>query len=79
MKYILIDEKDGDMFDKEFATKEEAIQAADIEWSYLTSQEKLKRSSFYVLESANENEDSENHFDGNVIKDYKNTYQEDIK
>lgn len=71
MKYIVIDIKDGDMFDKEFDSKDEALKNADKDWNYLTENEKKSREAFYVLESVNPDEDAENHYDGNVIKNYK--------
>lgn len=71
MKYIIIDERNGDQFMQEFNTAEEAIKQADIEWAHLTEKEKRDRTAFYILESVNPDEDAENHYDGNPIKDYK--------
>lgn len=70
MKYILMDEKNGDLFYKEFETAEEAIKQADIEWNHLTDKEKENRKAFLVLESVNPDEEAPDHFDGNPIKDY---------
>lgn len=70
MNYIIMDEKNGDLFNKEFSTKEEALRRAEIEWGYLTDKEKKDRTAFYVLESVNPDEEAENHFDGNIIKDF---------
>lgn len=70
MKYILIDVKNGDMFDKEFSTREEAIKQADIEWNHLSKADKEHTEAFYILESVNPDEDAENHYDGNIVKDY---------
>ena len=70
MKYIIIDIKDGDMFDKEFDSKDEAIKEANKQFSWLTESDKKKRSAFYVLESVNPDEEADNHYDGEVIKKY---------
>ena len=69
MKYVVVDEPKngiGEYWTNEFESKEEAIKRAEIDWSYLTSYEKAKRS-IYVLESANPDEDAEDHFDGNPV------------
>lgn len=71
MKYILIDTVNGDMFNEEFDSKDEALKAADSEWNHLSEYDKNRRDEFYVLESVNPDEDAENHFDGDVIKTYK--------
>jgi len=70
MKYILIDEKDGDMFTAEFATKEEAIAAGNRDFARLTAIDKKHRTAFYVLESENPDEEAENHMDGTVVKEW---------
>lgn len=71
MKYIVIDELKNDMFTNEYETKEEAVKAADQEWGRLTESDKKRRVAFYVLESVNPDEDTIDHFDGDVIKSYK--------
>lgn len=71
MKYILIDIVNGDMFNKEFDSEDEALKAAGSEWNHLSEYDKNRRDAFYVLESANPDEDAENHFDGWVVKGYK--------
>lgn len=68
MRYIIIDVKNGDIFNKEFETKEEALRQAEIDFSYLTKADKKERSDFYVLESINPDEEAENHFDGTEVK-----------
>ena len=72
MKYILFDKRDdGQIFTEEFENKEEAIRRADITWErYITDNEKRHIVEFYVLESVNPDEDSENHWDGNYVKIY---------
>lgn len=68
MRYIIIDVKKGDMFNKEFNSKEEALRQAEVDFSYLTEADKKERSDFYVLESINPDEEAENHFDGTEVK-----------
>ena len=71
MKYIIIDENNGDMFNKEYESREEALKQAEIDWGYLTDREKEKRTAFYVLESVNPDEEAPDHYDGEPIKVYK--------
>lgn len=71
MKYIVVDEKENDVFTKEFDSKEEAIKYADIDYDRMSESDKAKRKAYYILESVNPDEDAENHFDGNIIKEYK--------
>ena len=71
MRYLVIDETKGmDTFVKEFETKEEAIHSADAEFERLTAYDKKQRSAFYVLKSVNPDEEADDHFDGDIIKDY---------
>lgn len=73
MKYIICDVRDnGNFFTEEYDSKEESIREADEEWNrYKTDEEKRHTVAFYVLESANPDEDAVNHFDGNLVKEYK--------
>lgn len=71
MKYVVVDCKNGDMFDTEHETKEQALACAEEKWSHLTKEEKKDRESFFVLKSENPDEEAENHFDGDIIKKYK--------
>jgi hypothetical protein len=68
MRYIIIDVSRGDMFTKEYEDKAEALKQAEIDFSYLTKADIKERSDFYVLESANPDEEAENHYDGEVVK-----------
>ena len=72
MKYVLIDVFNGDMFNEEFSDLEAAINKADYCWNHLTNSEKKKRTAFYVLDSANPDEEAMDHLDGDIIKDYTN-------
>nr|DAG62751.1 MAG TPA: hypothetical protein [Caudoviricetes sp.] len=71
MKYIIIDIKKGDIFTEEFDSKEEALKWSDVEWNKLSKYDQSQREAFYVLETINPDEEAENHFDGNIIKEYK--------
>lgn len=71
MKYVVVDYTNGDDFNTEHETKEQALACAEEKWSHLTEKEKKRRESFFVLESENPDEEAENHFDGDIIKKYK--------
>jgi len=72
MKFIVVDERNCDMFTSEHANKEDALKDAEYQWNHLTDNEKKSHVvHFYVLESENPNEDAENHLDGSYIKQYK--------
>lgn len=67
-KYIVVDERrDGQVFTEEFDNLWAAIKSADDEWYRRTEHDKRNTSAFYVLESANPDEDADDHFDGNPI------------
>lgn len=70
MRFVLVD-NNGDIFTKEFATQEEALKQADIDWNHLTDREKEKRIEFFVLESVNPDEEAMDHLDGNPVRIYK--------
>lgn len=70
MKYIVMDVTKTDIFTTECETAEKAISEADKQFSYLTEADKKKRTEFYILESIDPDEDSEAHFDGDIIKKY---------
>ena len=71
MRYVVIDEQrdgEGDIFTKEFVSEEQAFKKAEMDWHYLSANEKEKRR-IYVLESINPDEEAENHLDGNIVWD----------
>lgn len=70
MRYILIDDCKEDMFTKEFDNAEDAIAEGEKDFSMLTKVDKKRRAGFYVLESVNPDEEADNHFDGNIIKQW---------
>lgn len=67
MKYVILDERNNDLFTSEFDTKEEATKEARKQFEYLTDSEKTKLVSFCVIESVNPDEEAPDHFDGNII------------
>lgn len=66
-----MDDCGTDLFTDEFETEMEAIKNADTQWNNLTEHDKRKRNSFYVLKSIDPDTESIQHFDGDVIKQYK--------
>ena len=71
MKYLVIDERKYDTFAEEFDTKEEATAFADDEWKKLVKADKDSTVAYYILESVNEDEEADDHFDGDIVKEYK--------
>ena len=71
MKYLVIDQRKYDEFVEEFDKKEEAIAFADDEWGRMAKADKDSTVAYYVLESVNEDEEAEDHFDGDIVKEYK--------
>lgn len=70
-KYVLIDERDVDVFEKEFDTAEAALREGCFDWDRMTKNERKACKSFYVLESVNPDEEAENHFDGDIVFAWK--------
>lgn len=70
MRFILVDNRENDFFQKEFDSMEEAIEQGEYDFDHMTTSEKKRCSGFYVLESVNPDEDAEDHFDGNIIKQW---------
>lgn len=71
MEFIVMDEKNGDIFNKEFGTEQQAIEYASSEWERMSEHDKKHCDEYYVLKSANPDEEAENHFDGNVVLKFK--------
>lgn len=67
MKYIVVDERSSDVFTDEYEVKEEAVKAAELAWSRMSSHDRKDCTSFYVLESVNPDEDAWDHLDGNCV------------
>lgn len=70
MKYVVVDGRRGDEYTTEWNTLEEALSDAEGQWYLLSDYDKKHTDYFYVLESANPDEEAENHLDGNPIKVY---------
>lgn len=70
-RFVVVDQKDNDCFSTECDTMEQAIMEADNQWGLLTNAEKKSRIAFYILESVNPDEEAVDHFDGNIVKNYK--------
>ena len=71
MKYLVIDQRKYDEFVEEFSTKEEAIAFADKEWKGMVKADQDSTVAYYILESVNEDEEADDHFDGDIVKEYK--------
>lgn len=71
MKYVLIDDCNTELFTEEFENKEQAIAYGDKEWSHLSERDKKRRTSYYLIESVNPDEEAEDHLDGDTIKEWK--------
>ena len=67
MKYLVIDSRICTESVEEFDNKEEAIEYAKDDFDSMCKTALEKCLEYYVLESVNPDEDSENHYDGDVI------------
>lgn len=70
MKYVVVMLQDTNCTVSEHSTLAESIKFADSVFESLDFAERSKFTSFYVLESADPDVESEMHFDGTIIKDY---------
>lgn len=73
MKYIVLSKYEGSMDEdsREFNTLDEAVKYADEEYNHLSDNDLSRCEYYYILESTNPDEDAENHYDGDVVKEYK--------
>lgn len=73
MKYLVIRKQKRSMDEEvnEFESLEEAINFSDSEFNYYCENDRKNCEYFFILESVNPDEDSENHYDGNYVKIYK--------
>lgn len=71
MRYIIIDEVNGDMFTYESDSLECAKYEMESQWDSLSEYDRNRRISFYLLESINPDIDAENHLDGCILKAFK--------
>ena len=71
MQYVLVDNRDGDIFVGEYETQEEAVKAGEDMFSRFSDYDKKHREEFFVFKSLNPDEDAENHYDGDIVKWWK--------
>ena len=69
-RYVVVDDCGTELFNEEFYDLNEAIKAGNNAFWYLSDSDKKRRSAFYLLESADPDEESERHYDGNVVKEW---------
>lgn len=70
--YVLIDEiKNGDCFDQDFSTLEEAIAEAEVQWDYLSDSDKRRRGFFGIIITEHPDPEDEAHLDGDVLWERK--------
>ena len=74
-EYILMDWKGDDCFPEYYDTAEEGIKAGDRDWDHLTEREKRERRAFYLLKTVDPDPESEYHYDGDIIKDWKEEWR----
>ena len=67
MKYLVMDSRKNDTFVNEFNNKVDAIKYAKDDFLRMAETDKKSCKGYIVLESVNPDEDSENHYDGNII------------
>ena len=73
VKFLVIrkQKRSMDEYVDEFETLEEAVEFADDEYNYYCDNDRKNCEYFYILESVNPDKESENHYDGNYAKIYK--------
>lgn len=71
MKYVFIDERTNNYYNKDFDSLDEAISTADTDFAHLTDREKSKVIFFGIIESQNPDEEAPDHCDGNVVYQLK--------
>ena len=78
MKYIVMMEYDNKLIDtvlRETDSELEAVEEAFYTWYHLTGNEWEHTEYLVVLESYNPDENAEDHYDGDVIVDFKQNYR----
>ena len=71
MKYVLIDDCQTDIYTEEFNDLEAAIKEGNNQFERLTKTDLKRRKAFFLLETVNPDPEAENHFDGDIIKTWK--------
>ena len=65
--YLIVFERDTEIWSDNFATPERAIAELHDEWERMSRYDQNKTNAAYVLETANPDPTAENHFEGNII------------
>ena len=74
MKYLVVDnqmEYGATEEIKEFEILEDAMEYAEHSWNRMSDSDKKHTTAYYVLKSVNPDEESDNHYDGDIIKRWK--------
>lgn len=74
MKYLVVDNQmqyGATEEIKEFEILEDAMEYAEHSWNCMSDNDKKYTTAYYVLESVNPDEESDNHYDGDIIKRWK--------
>ena len=74
MKYLVVDnqmEYGATEEVKEFEILEDAMEYAEYSWNCMSDSDKNHTTAYYVLESVNPDVESDDHYDGNIIKRWK--------
>lgn len=70
-KYILIQRIGNEQITSEYDNRYEAISDLHIEWLYMSCADQDRVTDFYVLESANPDEEAADHLDGGFVERLK--------
>lgn len=70
-KYILIERTGNEQVTSEYDDKFEALSELHTGWLHMSRADQEKVTDFYVLESANPDEDADNHLDGDFVERVK--------
>ena len=68
--FLVVTVKDENVYSDEYESLNEAEKSADYRFSLLTKYDRKKTEAFYILETINPDPEAENHFDGNIVKNY---------
>ena len=50
---------------------EDAMEYAEYSWNCMSDSDKIRTTAYYLLESVNPDEESDDHYDGDIIKRWK--------
>ena len=74
MKYLVVDNQmqyGATEEIKEFEILEDAMEYAEYSWNCMSNSDKMHTTAYYLLESVNPDEESDDHYDGDIIKRWK--------